>query len=148
MRSAILLLMLAASQLPAQVTSEDLLHAAQQPQNWLTYSGSYFSQRYSTLTKIAPANAKNLEQKWIFQADSLQKFEATPLVVDGIMYVTQASNDVVAIDARTGRLFWIYQYKPAAGQTLLRLGEQRVGDSWRYAFYGDGRCASGGRGRA
>ncbi len=115
MRCAIFLMALAASQLPAQVASDDLLRAAQEPQNWLMYSGSYFSQRYSTLAKITPANAKNLEQKWIFQADSLQRFEATPLVVNGIMYVTQAPNDVVAIDARTGRLFWIYQYKPAAG---------------------------------
>jgi alcohol dehydrogenase (cytochrome c) len=115
MRNAILLMALAAYQLPAQVTADQLLHAAEAPKNWLTYSGTYFSQRYSALTQITPTNAKNLEQKWIFQADSLQRFEATPLVVDGIMYVTQAPNDVVAIDARTGRLFWIYQYKPAAG---------------------------------
>ena len=48
----------------------------------------------------------------MFQAQSLQSFEASPLVVDGIMYLTQPPNDVVAIDARTGRVFWIYSYKP------------------------------------
>lgn len=97
----------------AQVTGERLLNAAQEPKNWLMYSGSYMSQRYSTLSQISPANVKNLEQKWIFQAESLQKFEATPLVVDGVMYVTQPTNDVVALDAKTGRIFWIYRYNPS-----------------------------------
>jgi alcohol dehydrogenase (cytochrome c) len=133
MRNAILLVALAACRLPAQVTADQLLHAAEAPKNWLTYSGAYFSQRYSGLTQIRPANAKNLEQKWIFQADSLQRFEATPLVVDGIMYATQAPNDVMAIDARTGRLFWIYQYKPAAGSRpccgLVNRGLAILGDT-------------------
>ncbi len=103
-------LVIAAANLNAQVTDERLLHAAQEPQNWLTYSGTYSSQRYSTLDQITPANAKNLEMQWVFQADSLQKMEATPIVVDGVMYVTQAPNDVVALDARMGRAFWTYQY--------------------------------------
>jgi len=74
----------------AQVTAERLLHASDEPQNWLTYSGSYASQRYSALQQINAANVKNLELKWVFQAQSLQKFETTPLVVDGIMYLTQS----------------------------------------------------------
>jgi alcohol dehydrogenase (cytochrome c) len=100
----------------AQVTSDRLLHATNEPQNWLLYSGSYASQRYSLLKQIDPANAKNLELKWVFQAQSLQKFETTPLVVDGIMYLTQSPNDVVAVDAKSGRAFWIYHYatSPAA----------------------------------
>jgi alcohol dehydrogenase (cytochrome c) len=98
-------------QVTAQVTDERLLHAAGEPQNWLTYSGSYSSQRYSRLDQITPANVKNLEMKWVFQADSIQKMEATPIVVDGVMYVTQAPNDVVALDAKTGRIFWTYQYR-------------------------------------
>jgi len=94
----------------AQITSEHLLHASDQPQNWLTYSGSYASQRYSLLRQVTPTNVKTLEQKWIFQAESLEKFETTPLVVDGIMYITQAPSDVVALDAKTGRVFWIYRH--------------------------------------
>src|SRR5499426_271505 len=96
----------------AQVTSERLLRSADDPQNWLMYSGTYSSQRYSGLRQITAANVKTLEQKWVFQAESLEKFEATPLVVDGIMYVTQAPSDVVALDAKTGRVFWIYRYYP------------------------------------
>jgi alcohol dehydrogenase (cytochrome c) len=106
-------LLLAAASLPAQVSFDRLLHAAGTPQDWLTYSGSYLSQRYSGLDQIAPGNVQNLEQKWIFQARSLEKFEATPLVVDGVMYTVQAPNDIVALDAVTGRIFWIYSYSPA-----------------------------------
>jgi alcohol dehydrogenase (cytochrome c) len=105
-----LLICLSAAATDAQVTSDRLTKAASEPQNWLTYSGSYMSQRHSALKQITTLNAKNLELKWVFQAQSLQTFEATPLVVDGIMYVTQAPNDVVALDARTGRVFWIYHY--------------------------------------
>jgi alcohol dehydrogenase (cytochrome c) len=108
--------------LKAQVTSDRLLRAAQEPQNWLTYSGGYASLRHSLLRQIDTGNAKNLEQKWVFQADSsLQNFEATPLVIDGIMYFTQPINDVVALDAKTGRVFWIYRHnlpadiKPCCG---------------------------------
>ena len=99
--------------LRAQVTSERILHATDEPQNWLTYSGSYASQRYSLLNQVDPSNVKNLELKWVFQAQSLQKFETTPLVVDGIMYLTQSPNDIVAVDAKTGRAFWVYHYAPS-----------------------------------
>src|SRR5438105_1141810 len=104
------MLALAAVTLSAQVSSDRLTKAAGEPQNWLTYSGSYMSQRHSALKQITPANVKNLELKWVFQAQSLQTFEATPLVVDGIMYLTQAPNDAVALDAKTGRVFWMYHY--------------------------------------
>src|ERR1700680_2756737 len=96
-----------------QVSFDRILAANAEPQNWLTYSGSTMSQRYSTLTQITPQNVKNLELQWMFQARSLEKFEATPLVVDGILYTVQAPNNVVALDAVTGRIFWTYSYAPA-----------------------------------
>jgi alcohol dehydrogenase (cytochrome c) len=105
-----MLLLLAQGRSSAQVTADRISKAASEPQNWLTYSGSYMSQRHSALKQITPANVKNLELKWVFQAQSLQTFEATPLVADGIMYLTQAPDDVVALDAKTGRVFWIYHY--------------------------------------
>jgi alcohol dehydrogenase (cytochrome c) len=115
-RACLFLLLTFAIPLRAQVTSERLLHAPNEPQNWLLYSGSYASQRYSQLKQIDPGNVKNLELKWVFQAQSLQKFETTPLVVDGVMYITQSPNDIVAVDAKSGRPFWIYHYaaSPAA----------------------------------
>jgi alcohol dehydrogenase (cytochrome c) len=119
-------LLLAAASLPAQVSFDRLLHAGETPQDWLSYSGSYLSQRYSSLDQVTPDNVKNLEQKWIFQARSLEKFEATPLVVDGVMYTVQAPNDIVALDAVTGRIFWIYSYS-AAPQARLCCGRVNRG---------------------
>src|SRR5437763_3848984 len=91
-----------------------LLHAAQEPQNWLMYGGDYSSNRYSRLTQITPANVKNLNLAWVYQSAAAGSWQATPLVVDGIMYLTQRPNDVVALDAATGRVFWIYHYNNAA----------------------------------
>jgi alcohol dehydrogenase (cytochrome c) len=113
MRRLPLSLLLLAGSLAAQVTPDRLLNADKEPQNWLNYSGGFMSQRYSPLTQITPANIKNLELQWVFQARSLEKFEATPLVVDGIMYTVQAPNDVVALDPVTGRVFWTYSYAPS-----------------------------------
>jgi alcohol dehydrogenase (cytochrome c) len=107
----------------AQVAFDRILHATNEPQNWLTYSGSPMSQRYSPLSEITAANAKSLELKWIYQVQSLEKFEATPLVVDGVMYTVAAPNDVIALDAVTGRVFWTYSYAPS---TLARLCCGRV----------------------
>ena len=102
------------AQLRAQEVSFDrIMRAEKEPQNWLSYSGTVLNQRYSQLTQITPANVKNLELQWIWQARSLEKFEATPLVVDGVMYTVQAPNDVVALDAATGRPFWTYAYTPS-----------------------------------
>ena len=98
------------------VTSARIQASAKEPQNWLTYSGHYNGQRYSTLDQITPANVKNLTLEWVFQVRSLgaaDKFEATPLVVDGVMYTVSPPNDVVALDAATGRQFWRYNYTVA-----------------------------------
>jgi alcohol dehydrogenase (cytochrome c) len=97
----------------AQVSFDRILRGSVEPQNWLTHSGNVMGQRYSPLTEITPANVKNLELKWVFQVQSLEKFEATPLVVDGVMYTVQAPNDLVALDAATGRVYWTYPYSPS-----------------------------------
>jgi alcohol dehydrogenase (cytochrome c) len=97
-----------------QVTFDRLLRPDGESHNWLTYSGSFRSQRYSLLTQITPENVKNLEPQWVFQSRSLEKYEATALVVDGIMYTVQPPNDLLALDATTGRTFWMYSYRPSA----------------------------------
>ena len=99
-----------ASRTHAQVGPDRLVNAAKEARNWLIYSGGYFSQRHSGLTQITPANAKNLELKWMYQAAVAGNWQTTPLVVDGVMYLTQRLNDVVALDAKTGRVFWIYRH--------------------------------------
>ena len=94
----------------AQVSFDRIANAVREPHNWLTYSGSLQGTRYSALDQITPANAGTLELKWVYQAQSLEKWEATPLVVDGVMYTVEPPNTVTAIDTRTGRPYWIYRY--------------------------------------
>ena len=94
-----------------QVPYSRLRSAAADPQNWLMYNGNYAGTHYSGLTQVNAANAKKLTLEWVFQARSLEKFETTPLVVDGVMYLTEAPNNVVAIDPVSGRQFWSYEHK-------------------------------------
>jgi alcohol dehydrogenase (cytochrome c) len=120
---ALLVVVTSGFALHAQVLFDRILHATNEPQNWLTYSGTTMSQRYSLLSEITPANVRGLELKWMYQVQSLEKFEATPIVVDGVMYTVSAPNDVIALDAASGRVFWTYSYAPS---TLARLCCGRV----------------------
>jgi alcohol dehydrogenase (cytochrome c) len=89
------------------VSTRDLLNP--DPRNWLTYSGNYQSHRHSGLKEITPANVQGLQLKWTLQAKIVEKFETTPLVVDGTMYITVPPNDVYAVDAATGVKLWEYR---------------------------------------
>ena len=106
---AFVALLLIAGSLRAQVTYDRMLHADHEPQNWLTYSGGYFSQRYSSLTQVNRDNVKTLQLKWAHPFHTLQKIEDTPLVVDGIMYAG-AVDEIDAIDAVTGRTYWTFRH--------------------------------------
>ena len=127
----------ASSPADAQVTEQRLVNSAKEPQNWLNYSGRYFSQRYSTLNQITPANVKNLELKWIYQT------RPRALAGDAARGRRRdvrhaAANDVVALDAKTGRVFWTYQYTPVAEpQGLLRGEQSRTGHLGRHVVHGD-----------
>jgi alcohol dehydrogenase (cytochrome c) len=96
--------------LGSPVTSERLLKASEEPENWLMYSGQYNSQRYSRLTAIDKSNVDQLEVKWVKQLETLADVETTPLVVDGVMYLTQSPSNVIALDASTGSQFWTYEH--------------------------------------
>ena len=93
------------------VTYERLLKADQEPGNWLTYSGTYNGWRFSKLNQLTPQNVKNLRVKWLFQGRHNEKFETTPLVVDGIMYLTRPENAIYALDVVTGRQLWMYEHR-------------------------------------
>jgi alcohol dehydrogenase (cytochrome c) len=96
--------------LGSPVTSERLLKASEEPENWLMYSGQYNSQRHSRLTAIDKTNVDQLEVKWVKQLETLADVETTPLVVDGVMYLTQSPSNVIALDASTGSQFWTYEH--------------------------------------
>ncbi len=75
--------------------------------NWLSYNGDYTGRRYSALHEINPGNVGQLRAQWVFHAPNSNHLEVTPVVVDGIMFVTSA-NDAFALDAQTGRTLWHY----------------------------------------
>src|SRR5437867_2716941 len=94
------------------VTAKDLLDGLKNPERWLTYSGDYTGQRHSPLTQITSANVSRLSSQWTFQAEGMpvgRGFEGTPLMMDGVLYVTGNNNYAWAIDARTGRQIWRYR---------------------------------------
>ena len=86
------------------VQAEDLLT---QPvsANWISYNGDYSGRRYSALNEINATNVGQLRAQWVFHAQNTNRLETTPLVVNGIMFLT-AANDAFALDARTGRVVW------------------------------------------
>lgn len=104
-----LLAALTAMPLAAQVTYERLLQAESEPHNWLTYSGSYKGWRHSPLNQVNRTNVANLKLAWVYQMAMTHRVETTPLVVDGVMYISEPPSNVVALDAATGRPFWRYR---------------------------------------
>ena len=93
------------------ITAERLVNADDEPHNWLMYSGNYKSQRYSGLDQIDRRNAGELEIQWVYQLQTLDPAETTPLVVDGVMYITESPSTVIAVDAATGRPYWRYEHQ-------------------------------------
>lgn len=90
----------------AQVTIEDIRRSPDK--NWLTYNGDYSGQRFSSLKQITPANAGSLVAKWVYNFEGARRLSCVPVVYDGVMYVTN-TNEVHALDARTGRRIWQYK---------------------------------------
>ncbi len=85
-----------------------LADAASEPENWLTYGGTYDEQRYSGLKSIDTKSVGDLGLAWSHEFDSPRGMEATPLVADGVIYTTTAWSKVHALDATTGKLLWSY----------------------------------------
>jgi alcohol dehydrogenase (cytochrome c) len=108
-----LIALVASTSVDAQVTPERILNAADEPGSWLTYNGSYSSQRYSTLDEITPGNVDDLELKWMLPNQVFGAWQSNPIVADGVMYITQRPNDVMAVDPATGRVFWLYRHTNA-----------------------------------
>jgi alcohol dehydrogenase (cytochrome c) len=93
-----------------EIGSQALLDGLKNPERWLTYSGDYTGQRHSPLTQVTPANVAGLAPQWTFQTGIIAaRNQATPLVIDGILYFTGWLNNAWAIDGRTGRQLWRYQ---------------------------------------
>lgn len=92
----------------AEVDQERIIAEAETGENWLSYGRSYFEQRFSPLTQIDKNNVDRLGLAWYADFDTNRGQESTPIVVDGVIYVTEAWSKVRAYDARTGELLWLF----------------------------------------
>jgi alcohol dehydrogenase (cytochrome c) len=128
MRSPGLLLLLALAAMPsrlwAQVPYDRIVAADREPGSWLTYSGNYAGHRFSPLADINAGNVAGLRPVWIHQVKEPGQVETTPLVADGVMYVTEPPSTVTALDLRSGRPLWSWS-RPFS-RTLRTIGFPKV----------------------
>jgi alcohol dehydrogenase (cytochrome c) len=102
------------------ITSQDHLDGFKNTSRWLMYSGDYTGRRHSPLTQVTPGNVGRLAAQWAFQADNMvagRGFEGTPLLLDGVLYVTGNNNTAWAINVRTGDQLWRYRRNLPPGLT-------------------------------
>jgi alcohol dehydrogenase (cytochrome c) len=98
----------------AHTQAQENLAASLNGRNWTSYNGDYSGQRYSSLSNINTSNVSHLRAAWIFHAENTSRLEVTPVVYNGVMYVT-AANTVSALDARTGRELWKHDRALSSG---------------------------------
>ena len=121
MRAFLFLICVAAS---AQVPYQRIVKASSEPGSWLTYSGNYEAHRFSPLAQLTPANVAGMKTVWTYQAHEAGRFETTPLVFDGAMYVTEPPTVVAALDLKTGRRLW--RWERSLPRDLQTIGFGRV----------------------
>lgn len=113
------IVLLTSQQLGAQVGYSRLVNAEQEPGSWLTYSGNFAAHRFSPLDEVNRTNVSSLAPKWIYQTGR-GSIETSPVVVDGVMYITVPPATVAALDLNTGRELWSWS-RPMPSN-LLTLG--------------------------
>jgi alcohol dehydrogenase (cytochrome c) len=110
-----------APSLAQNVPYERILHSPSEPQSWLTYGGSYSSQQFSSLKQITRENISNLKVAWMYQPSKpVSNLEASPIVADGVMYITEPPSTVTALDVRTGLRLW--SWSPTLPEHVVSIG--------------------------
>jgi PQQ-dependent dehydrogenase (methanol/ethanol family) len=107
-----------------------LLDAVNNSKDWLMYGHDYTNDRYSALDQINASNVASLAPRWIFQTGIVASFETTPVVYNGVMYITTAYNHLFALNARTGKLLWRYDHQ--LGTTIFCCGPVNRGVALAY----------------
>ncbi len=111
----------------AVLYSPSTLSAQGAAANWPTYGGDYSAWRYSKLDQINAANVKEMVPIWAFQTGDYQSgLQSTPIVIDGVMYVSTGSNQIYALDAASGEVIWRFRYD-ATGPTDVGYAPQNRG---------------------
>src|SRR5437899_7904752 len=125
LRAIAVLAFLALAPLGAQVSHSRLASAASDDGQWLSYSGSYRSERFSPLRQISRENVKRLRPLWLYQPAGTGALETTPVVADGVMYISTGSpGRVVALDLKSGRPLW--EWTRPMPDTVHNLGFPRA----------------------
>lgn len=109
---------------PAQVPYKRILGADTEPSSWVTYSGNYQAQRFSQLSQINRQNVAQIKPTWVYQMRNPGIVETSPIVADGVMYITEPPSRATALDVRTGRPLWTYS--PAIPQDVIIIGSPPV----------------------
>lgn len=104
---------------PGNVPYDRIVQANQDSLNWLTYSGNYQSHRFAPLAAVNRQNVSTLKVAWVYQT-SPGLVEVTPIVVDGMMYITEPPSTVTALDVATGRKLW--SWSPSMSADVKALG--------------------------
>jgi quinohemoprotein ethanol dehydrogenase len=131
----------------AWVNADRIVNADSEPGNWLAHGRTFDEQRHSPLDQINTDNVGNLELAWYVDLDTNRGPEATPIVVDGVLYSTSAWSKVQAVDAKTGQLLWQYDPQvPGIWDVRACCGVQNRGAAiWQGRVYSatlDGRLIS------
>lgn len=113
-----------------------LLGAAGDREGWLTYGRDYGNQRFSPLDQIQTGNVQRLRPAWIFKSGVNATFQATPIVVDGVMYLSLPFNHVVALDAANGKELWRYQHKRRTDKMCCGPANRGVAVAYGKVFLG------------
>jgi quinohemoprotein ethanol dehydrogenase len=133
---------LSAQTAPRTITTQDLAQTKNGGNDWITHGGALNNQRYSTLNQINTSNVSQLKGVWMARLGSGRgskyRFEADPLVVDGVMYIPTGNDDIFALDAKTGKKLWEWDSDIPQVNDLICCGWDNRG-----VAVGDGRVYSG-----
>ena len=112
--------------------------------NWMTYGRNYANQRFSPLDQINRRTVLDLAPRWIYQTGVSATFQATPLVVDGVLYLSMPFDHVAAIDATSGRELWRYEHKRTTPKMCCGPANRGVSVGYGKVFIGtvDGRLVA------
>jgi len=103
------------------VTTAHLLAGTADPSRWLHYGGDYANSRHSPVDDLTPDSVGRLQVAWSFPTGTPEQFEVSPVIHDGIMYVTTSNNRLLALNAATGELYWRYDH-PLPGDLRICCG--------------------------
>ncbi len=127
--TALLLAVQAQAASPAKVDMKRLLDADREAGQWMSHSRTFDEQYFSPLRQINDQNVEKLGLAWFVDLPTNQNVESSPLMIDGVIYLTLPWSKIVALDARTGKQLWLHDPKVAGG--LEHKPVLRRGQSWR-----------------